>query len=348
MVSQSVAVEAGHSPLITIAIPTFNRASWLRGCVQAALAQSYAHLEVVVSDNASTDETSAVLGEFEDRRLRVLKQSRNVGLTANWNACLTAAEGEYIVFVPDDDRIAPWFLERCIALIRRDPQISVVVALSGIHFVDEARMEWAPANPKLGTGIWDGADILNEYLCGRIFAFHACTTLIRTKALRSRGGFPVGWPHTGDLAGWLPCLLSGSAGFVNENCGHSSAHGTTATAGFGLEIFLKDLEKIVDLIIDVIGNSRTTDPKMRRRIERNARRWLAISMIHLFASRRRDSRLADVLPLMWRWRRQLSHVDMFHALKLTRLVALTVLPSPAVRRFREIKLSLEAVARFLR
>ena len=118
-----------NDPLVTIAIPTFNRASWLRDCVRAALAQSYQRLEVVVSDNASTDETAAVLDEFSDRRLRVVRQRENIGPTPNWNACLAQAKGDYIVFLPDDDRISPWLLERCIALIRSEPQIPVIMAL---------------------------------------------------------------------------------------------------------------------------------------------------------------------------------------------------------------------------
>src|SRR4051812_35940589 len=83
-------------PVVTIAIPTFNRAALLRGCVAAALAQSYQRFEVLVSDNASVDETAKILTEFDDQRLRVVKQERNIGLVPNWNACLAEARGDYI------------------------------------------------------------------------------------------------------------------------------------------------------------------------------------------------------------------------------------------------------------
>src|SRR5262245_10256961 len=129
---------SANGPLVTIAIPTFNRAQWLEDCVAAALAQSYRHFEVVVSDNASTDQTAAVLKRFSDSRLRVLTQPRNIGAIANWNACLQAAKGEFIFFVPDDDRIAPWLLERCIALFKQDPGIPIVVALADAYLPTEA------------------------------------------------------------------------------------------------------------------------------------------------------------------------------------------------------------------
>src|SRR5262245_13091376 len=98
-------------PLVTIAIPTFNRSAWLQGCLAAALQQTYGHFEIVVSDNASTDATQDVLRGFASAKMRVIRQAQNIGLVANWNACLAAARGSHIVFVSDDDTIAPWLLE---------------------------------------------------------------------------------------------------------------------------------------------------------------------------------------------------------------------------------------------
>ena len=77
------------SPLITIAIPTFNRASWLGDCVLSALSQTYRNFEVLISDNASTDRTQEVLKQFSDPRVRVVRQETNIGLLPNWNACLS-------------------------------------------------------------------------------------------------------------------------------------------------------------------------------------------------------------------------------------------------------------------
>src|SRR5262245_36164047 len=116
-----------NEPLVTIAIPTFNRASLLEGCVTAALGQSYRRFEVLVSDNASTDETEEVLSRFGDQKIRVIRQKTNLGLIPNWNACLAEAKGDYIVFVPDDDRIAPRALERFAAIVKRESRIPIVI-----------------------------------------------------------------------------------------------------------------------------------------------------------------------------------------------------------------------------
>ena len=153
-------------PRVTIAIPTFNRATWVKGGVLAALAQTYQDYEIVVSDNASSDETQAVLAEFDDHRLRVIRQDRNLGMNGNWNACLAEARGEYIALVPDDDRIAPWFLERCLALVERDPGLPIVIALND-NRLEGGRILRAIPNRRFATGIWDGAAILKEFLDDR-------------------------------------------------------------------------------------------------------------------------------------------------------------------------------------
>jgi cellulose synthase/poly-beta-1,6-N-acetylglucosamine synthase-like glycosyltransferase len=62
-------------PFVTIGIPTFNRAALLKGCVTAARSQTYPHFEVVVSNNASPDDTGNVLSGFNDPRLRELRRS---------------------------------------------------------------------------------------------------------------------------------------------------------------------------------------------------------------------------------------------------------------------------------
>ena len=203
---------SANNPLITIAIPTFNRASWLTGCVASALSQTYPNFEVVVSDNASTDGTDETLKGFSDRRLHAIRQETNIGLIPNWNACLAEARGDYIVFVSDDDRIAPWMLERCAALMKADPQIPVVVALCDTQFISEGYTMPAIPSRKLGTGIWNGTDILLEILEGRLFA-PMCTVIMQTAALRAREGFPIDWPHLADKATWVPMLFTGTGWF---------------------------------------------------------------------------------------------------------------------------------------
>ena len=105
--------KAGHFPLVTIAIPTFNRAAHLLEAIESARAQTYDQIEVLISDNASSDTTCSVIQSAidADARVRGLVQTRNLGMVGNWNACLEAARGEYFLLLSDDDLLEPDAIE---------------------------------------------------------------------------------------------------------------------------------------------------------------------------------------------------------------------------------------------
>lgn len=339
--SVNASLHSDSDPLVTIAIPTFNRASWLKDCINSALSQTYKNFEVIVSDNASTDETQEVLKAFHDRRLRAVRQKSNIGLLPNWNACLAEAKGEYIVVVADDDRIAPWLLERSVALVRRDPQVPIVIALSDFY-VPAIPRTWR-VRAKLETGIWNGTDILQELLNLPLLV-GISTYTIRTEALRAMGGFPVNFPYAADMAVWASLLFAGKAGFVNESCGTVSLHNASPTSHdaretsrLAMDLRLSDNQKVIDLIINMADCS-IEDPERRRKIRLLAERSFARSVVaHVTEYRREGAKLLEVLPLIWKWRRKLKKVRIGYNFRLATALAVLILPRLIADRFRRFK-----------
>ena len=106
------------TPLVTIAIPTFNRAgTYLPGALRAACQQSYTNLEILVSDNASSDATGELVKREGDSRVRYHRHPENIGSARNTNYCIQAAKGEYTLLLNDDDLIDETFIEACIAAL---------------------------------------------------------------------------------------------------------------------------------------------------------------------------------------------------------------------------------------
>jgi glycosyltransferase involved in cell wall biosynthesis len=131
-------------PLVSIGIPTYNRRESLERTVRSALAQDHSALEVVVSDDASTDDTEALMRGLTtaEPRLRYLRQRRNVGHALNFQAVLDAARGEYFMWLTDDDWLDPSYVSQCLAELTEHPDHSLVCGLAryhsnGRHVVDE-------------------------------------------------------------------------------------------------------------------------------------------------------------------------------------------------------------------
>jgi glycosyltransferase involved in cell wall biosynthesis len=320
---------------VTIAIPTFNRAALLKGCVAAALSQTYPHFEVVVSNNASTDDTRNVLSGINDARLRVIHQETNIGLLPNWNACLANARGDYIVFVADDDRIAPWLLERSARLVKQQPRISSVIALSNLRAASLEQTRPARVSQCHDTGIWDGTEILMDFLTDRI-TVTMCSVMMRTALLQSRGGLPLDLPHTADVAAWAPLLLLGKSGFVNEACATFTYHNTSETARLGVEQLLLDGRKVADLIART-ATIHVADPQQRKTIQIQAARCFARrALIALSDFRTSGGGIQVLLNMLWRFRRDLYGVNLGAML---RFIATICCPQPLAVQLRHLRRS---------
>jgi glycosyltransferase involved in cell wall biosynthesis len=128
-----------NEPLVSVGIPTYNRASDLPRAVESVLAQSYGNLELIISDNASTDETAQVCESFcrRDPRVRYIRQPENLGPVGNFAEVLRHSKGEYFMWLADDDWLDPTYIEECLAVLVRHPEY-VLVAGAAKYFQNGA------------------------------------------------------------------------------------------------------------------------------------------------------------------------------------------------------------------
>ena len=114
------------APRVTVTIPTYNRATMLRETLRSVLEQSYSNIEVFVSDNASDDDTGAVVESFGDPRVHYLRNERNLGHFVNLSRGLHLGTAEYVAILPDDDHMLPGHLEQQIAVLDQHPEVGFV------------------------------------------------------------------------------------------------------------------------------------------------------------------------------------------------------------------------------
>ncbi|MGZ4314343.1 MAG: glycosyltransferase [Gaiellaceae bacterium] len=113
-------------PLVSFLLAAHNGARYLGAAVESALSQTVEDLELIVIDDASTDETPALLAAVGDPRLSVLRNDQQEGLAASLNRGLDAATGRYVARLDDDDVAVPKRLERQLARLRDQPEVAIV------------------------------------------------------------------------------------------------------------------------------------------------------------------------------------------------------------------------------
>lgn len=109
------------STLVSVVIPTHNRADLLSRAIQSVLDQTHRNLEILVVDDASTDGTRETVENIKGVRIRYIRQPRSQGAAAARNTGIQNAGGEYVAFLDDDDEWEPQKLEEQIKILRRHP-----------------------------------------------------------------------------------------------------------------------------------------------------------------------------------------------------------------------------------
>lgn len=116
-----------NNPLVSICIPVYNGAPFLKECIDSCLRQTYSNYEIIILDDGSTDESVKIIESYliSNNRIRFIKNPLNLGLVGNWNKCINESKGEWIKFVFQDDYIADNCIEEFVLLITNESQLIV-------------------------------------------------------------------------------------------------------------------------------------------------------------------------------------------------------------------------------
>jgi glycosyltransferase involved in cell wall biosynthesis len=289
-------------PRVTVFIPTFNRAGLLRGAIEGVLAQTFDDFQLIVSDNASEDETPEVMEAFSDPRLSYVRQAQNLGLLGNHNWFLERIETDYALILPDDDLVYPQLLERTVAELDERPRAGMVHAsFNVIGPRDEILLK--DVNWTYGL-THDPVESSDEFIVESMrWSCRVCasTALMRTEALPAGGMAADDFPAV-DFGMWLRMAAAGwQFAFLGETLGAYRIHEATHSAAFGppqgpgyiqgIEIVSRLKEVKLQFLAQHDGAIR--DPRRLRRLAEIARRRELVVMARntTLPERRRGSTL---------------------------------------------------------
>jgi glycosyltransferase involved in cell wall biosynthesis len=188
-----------RQPLVSVGIPTFNRPEGLRRTLECITRQTYKNLEIVISDNASTNSgVEEVATEYvnNDYRVKYFKQEINRGAALNFRFVLDQAAGEYFMWAADDDEWLPEFIESCLELFgsntalvcpemevfwrtaNRKEEIMLPVIKENMDTYSRLVALMDCLAPSMIYGLHRKEVILSAWDCKNIFDFYDCAVLL--------------------------------------------------------------------------------------------------------------------------------------------------------------------------
>lgn len=200
-------------PRVSVAIASYNYGRYLGDCVRSALSQEGVNLEVVIVDDASTDNSVAVASALaaEDDRVRLITHRKNAGHIATFNESLSTCSGEYVVKLDSDDMLTPGSLVRSAALLDAHPNVGLVYGFP-VTFTDALPLT---SNRVRSWKVWKGSDWISIVCRRGRNCIMQPEAVVRTAVLRCVGLHRADCPQTHDMNLWLRIAATSDVGRIN-------------------------------------------------------------------------------------------------------------------------------------
>jgi glycosyltransferase involved in cell wall biosynthesis len=216
-----------RTPTVSVCVPARNAGPYLAETLDSVFAQSLGPSEVIVCDNASSDDTPKISGRYATAGLRYHRFETLVGQAGNWNRCLDIATGDYVVLLHADDLLAPDFLRRALELHEAYPALAFVHC--GVQFIDSRSRELSVRRLHAGVSVEPGRAFLRQLLTEGCLV-NPAGVMIRASALRSIGRFSDRIEWGIDWHMWMRLCLAGDVGYLGEPLSSYRLHGGSGTA----------------------------------------------------------------------------------------------------------------------
>jgi predicted O-linked N-acetylglucosamine transferase (SPINDLY family)/GT2 family glycosyltransferase len=227
-------------PLVSVCIPTYNGEQFLEETLNTVLNQTYPNLEIIISDDNSSDRTIEIAKFFKDKfncSFSILEHDQ-YGLSQNWNFCVSQSQGKYIKFLFQDDLLEPDAILAMVELAEQDDEIGLVFSprrlfiSSGDTYYDPSFLEnhgakdihkgWSKLKSiQLGQDLLSDRNLFN-YSINKIG--EPTTVLIKKEILDRVGLFNSDLCQLVDLEMWLRIISECKVGFINKYLSHFRLH----------------------------------------------------------------------------------------------------------------------------
>jgi glycosyltransferase involved in cell wall biosynthesis len=235
------------TPTVSVIIPTRNRSQLIRRAIQSVQDQTYHDFEIIIVDDASTDDTAEVVGEFEDQKIKYIRHEQTKGAPAARNTAVRISNGEYIAFIDDDDEWLPEKLQMQISAFRAaKPKVGIVYsAFWRIEGTKKTFFPSAKIRKKQGN-------LQKALLSGNFIGLP--TAIVKRQCFEKAGFFDESFPRLQDWEFFIRCAQQYQFMYIDKPL--LISYHTDKSISSDHTAFLKALELITDKYSDEFGKCK--------------------------------------------------------------------------------------------
>jgi glycosyltransferase involved in cell wall biosynthesis len=200
-------------PKVSVIIPCYNYADFLKICLESVLNQTFQDFEVIIVDDASTDYTAEIVLSYKDHRIKYIRHERNLGPSAAFNTGINLSQGKYIAIIGADDIMKPENLSEKVKILENYPEIGLVH--SNAEIIDEtgqviglARKLIAPNKVEIEKKLFDRLLYGNFIIASSVVARRDCYQKV--------GAYDTNLRHAEDWDMWLRLAYHYDFGYINS------------------------------------------------------------------------------------------------------------------------------------
>jgi glycosyltransferase involved in cell wall biosynthesis len=219
------------SILVSVVTPSYNQGRFLEDCIQSVVGQTYEHIEHIIVDGLSIDETSDILDVYRShRKVSHIIQEKDNGQSDAINKGFRMAKGEIVGWINSDDYLAPDAIEKSVEEFRKNARVGLTYG--DICFVDEQKREIRTNKSPAG--------LTKKYLLTKNYSVYQQGSFYLAKAVKQAGYLDSRLHFSMDLDLWLKLLTNYEAKYVESVVGTIRLHQETKTSRF-VGYFLRDI-----------------------------------------------------------------------------------------------------------
>lgn len=248
-------------PKVSVIVPTYNRASYLKEAIQSILDQEFQDFDIVITDNASSDETESVVAAFASSKICYYKNETNIGVVNNHNKALSLATGTYICVFSDDDIMLQDNLTKKIAVLEKYESVVLVHSnvfvinekgdVVGSHWAERYYDKWKMSHDK--DGFFTGTDYFKVLYCDwNIISMPS--VIFRRNVLDEVLEFNIESKYFCDWDMWMRMVLYGDVYYLQQPLVKYRMHSTNTINELNKNNEKAELVLIKNMLSDKYGD----------------------------------------------------------------------------------------------